>query len=209
MPVSYPATMPTSGVTSINWTNSTSSTITKSPFSFQGQAQSYGGAIRSAQVTVENLNREQAEDWLGFLDSLNGTIGTFLFGDPMAKTPMGVGSSGSITIDAINASTKDVIRVNTPIRTVTGGFLKRGDWFQIGTGTSSRLYKLAVNVNVDATGVSTNLIFWPTLRIMPAVGDNIYINEPKGLFRRSSGSYSYSEVDGCKYSLSFDCEEVI
>ena len=91
MPVSYPASVPTSGVTSLNWTNMTSSLVSRSPFTFQGQAQSWGGSIRMASVTVDNLNREQAEDWIGFLDSLNGTIGTFLFGDPMAALPMGVG----------------------------------------------------------------------------------------------------------------------
>ena len=50
MAVSYPANMPTSGVTSIEWTNTTSSLISRSPFSLKGQAQSWGGAVRLPQL---------------------------------------------------------------------------------------------------------------------------------------------------------------
>ena len=96
MPVSYPAQVPTSGITSISWTNATASLISRSPFTFQGQSQSYPGAIRYASISVENLDREDAEDWVGSLDSLQGTKGTFLFGDPMAKTPMGVGGGNPV-----------------------------------------------------------------------------------------------------------------
>lgn len=205
MAVSYPATMPTSGITSLEWTNTTSSLISRSPFSLKGQAQSWGGAIRFASITVEGLNRAQAQDWLGFLDSLNGTIGTFLFGDPMAATPQGSGG-GSPTVRTIGG-TRDVITVNTTFTATTNNWLRRGDWIQLGVGTNSRLYKVCNNVNVNTSGVSVAINLWPKLRITPLVGDPVTILNPKGLFRRSSGAYSYSQV-GCNYSLSFDCEEV-
>lgn len=210
MPVNYPAPMPTSGLTSLSWTNATSSTLTKSPFSFQGQAQSYGGAIRYASITVENLNREEAEDWVGFLDSLNGTIGTFLFGDPAAAVPMGVGG-GSPTVRGFNNATRDIISVNTTLTTNVSGWLRRGDWIQIGTGLDARLYKVVTpRVSVSgSTGATNGFVIWPTCRRTPIVGEEVILNNPKGLFRRSSGTYSYTEDNGCKYGLSFDCEEVI
>lgn len=209
MPVSYPASMPTSGITSLSWTNATSSTITKSPFSFQGQAQSYGGAIRYASITVENLNRGQAEDWVAFLDSLNGTMGTFLFGDPMATVPMGVGG-GSPTVRSINNATRDSITVTTSLTSNTNNWLRRGDWIQIGTGLDARLYKVLNQVNITgSTGASNVINLWPSYRRTPVVGEAVGITNPRGLFRRSSGTYSYTEDNGCKYGLSFDCEEVI
>lgn len=209
MPVSYPASMPTSGLTSLSWTNATSSTLTKSPFSFQGQAQSYGGAIRYASITVENLTRQDAEDWVGFLDSLNGTMGTFLFGDPMAVAPMGVGG-GSPTVRSINNTTRDSISANTSLTSNVSAWLRRGDWIQIGTGVDARLYKVLNQVNITgSTGASNTINLWPTYRRTPVVGESIIINSPKGLFRRSSAAYSYTEDNGCKYGLSFDCEEVI
>lgn len=207
MAVSYPATMPTSGVTSVQWTNATSSLISRSPFSFQGQAQSYGGGIRYASITVEDLNREQAQDWLGFLDSLNGTLGTFLFGDPMAATPQGSGGGGP-TVSAVNGTTRDTLTVSTNLTTTTNGWLRRGDWIQLGQGLDARLYKVCNNVSINSSGQSNNINVWPKFRNIPTAGDAVTILNPKGLFRRTSGSYSYSQV-ACNYSLSFDCEEVI
>lgn len=209
MPVSYPAEMPTSGITTLNWTNSTASLISRSPFTFQGQAQAYPGAIRSAQVSVDNLNRQEAEDWVGFLDSLNGTIGTFLFGDPAAATPIGVGG-GNPTVRTINNTTRDVISVDTTYTRHVSAWLSRGDWIQIGSGLDARLYKVLNQVNISgSTGASVYITLWPTFRRTPVVGETVIVNNPKGLFRRSSGSYSYTEDNGCKYSLAFDCEEVI
>ena len=209
MPISYPAQVPTSGITSLSWTNATASLISRSPFTFQGQSQNYPGAIRYAQISVENLNREDAEDWVGFLDSLQGTKGTFLFGDPMAKVPMGVGG-GSPTVRLVNNTTKDVITTNVSYTTNVIRWLKRGDWLQLGNGLDARLYKVMSDVNVNgSTSVSSNINLWPTFRRTPLAGDEIILNNPKGLFRRSSGVFNYSEENGCKYSLSFDCEEVI
>lgn len=207
MPVTYPAAVPTSGVTSIQWTNMTSSLVSRSPFTFQGQAQSYGGSIRLATISVDGLNRDSAEDWIGFLESLQGTIGTFLFGDPMAATPMGKGG-GTPTIRTI-LSSRDIIGVsNAPVSTTD--WLKRGDWFQIGNGLDARLYKVvgSNNVNSNSIGDTGSIFFFPKLRLSPVAGDPIIINNPKGLFRRTSGTYQYQQI-GCNYSISFDCEEVI
>ena len=210
MPVSYPAEVPTSGITSLSWTNATASLISRSPFTFQGQSQNYPGAIRYAQITVDGLNREDAEDWVGFLDSLHGTKGTFLFGDPMAKVPMGT-ARGTALVNVVGTTTMDVITAkNVPITGSQADFLKRGDWIQLGAGLNSRLYKVVSNVNKNnTTGVTGNIYLWPSFRITPNVGDTIRFENPKGLFRRSSGTFNYSEENGCMYSLSFDCEEVI
>lgn len=213
MPVSYPAQVPTSGITSLSWTNATASLISRSPFTFQGQSQNYPGAIRYATISVDGLNREGAEDWVGFLDSLHGTKGTFLFGDPMAKVPMGAArNSHSPTIRTTNASSdKDIITINSNITATTPGWLRRGDWIQIGTGLNARLYKILNSnpVGINSSGNTGNINLWPTFRRDPVVGEAIYVENPKGLFRRSSGVFNYSEENGCKYSLSFDCEEVI
>lgn len=210
MPVSYPAQVPTSGITSLSWTNATASIISRSPFTFQGQSQNYPGAIRYAQISVDGLNREDAEDWVGFLDSLHGTKGTFLFGDPMAVTPMGT-ARGTALVNTVNQTSRDVITAkNVPTTGPASNFLKRGDWIQLGAGLNSRLYKVVSNVNKNnTTGITGSIHLWPAFRITPLIDDVITFENPKGLFRRSSGTFNYSEENGCKYSLSFDCEEVI
>ena len=207
MPLTYPLTLPTSGITSISWTNATSSLISKSPFSFQGQAQSYGGAIRHASITVENLNRNQSEDWLGWLDSLHGTIGTFLFGDPVAALPMGSGAISNNPRFAGGGQTGDVINLRGTANAATN-WLVRGDWIQVGSGLQARLHK--VTQNVTTTGTNTAVVnIWPALRYSPANDAPITIRNTVGLFRRSTGTYRYSETNDCRYGLSFDIEEVI
>lgn len=210
MPVSYPAKVPTSGITSLSWTNATASLISRSPFTFQGQSQSYPGAIRYARISVENLNRGDAEDWVGFLDSLHGTKGTFLFGDPMAKVPMGTGGGNPI-VRQVNTVSSDAINVEGLLLTgPTEGWLKRGDWIQLGSGLDSRLYKVLQDVpKSNTSGYSGTIYIWPKFRRTPITGEDVIITEPKGLFRRSSGTFNYSQENGCMYSLSFDCEEVI
>ena len=150
MAISYPLQIPTVGITSISWTNSVASVISRSPFTFQGQSQTYPGQIRYAQVSVENRNRDDAEEWVGFLNALNGCGGTFLMGDPLGVIPRR-GSTTGVTVRGSNQS-----------------------------GST-----LLVN------------------------GQSVIMNNSKGLFRLSSGTFDYSEQDGCKYSLSFSCEEVI
>lgn len=205
MAISYPLQIPTSGITSINWTNSVASLVSRSPFTFQGQAQTYPGQIRYAQVSVENKNREDAEEWVGFLNALNGCGGTFLMGDPLGIRPRR-GSTTGVTVRGSNQS-GSTLAVNTgQISEV--GWASRGDWLQIGTGSNSRLYKVTMPANTSGVGHVT-LEIWPSLRVTPTDGQTVSMNNSKGLFRLSSGSFDYSEQDGCKYSLSFSCEEVI
>lgn len=205
MAISYPLQIPDTGVTSINWTNSVASVISRSPFTFQGQAQTYPGQIRYAQVSVENRNREDAEDWVGFLNALNGCGGTFLMGDPLGIRPRR-GTTTGVTVRGSGQSGSTLL-VNTA-QTSETNWASRGDWLQIGVGSNSRLYKVTMPANTNGSGYA-NLEIWPSLRASPVDGQVINMSNPKGLFRLSSGTFNYSEQDGCKYSLSFSCEEVI
>lgn len=205
MAITYPLQIPTSGVTSINWTNSVASLVSRSPFTFQGQAQTYPGQIRYAQVTVENRDREDAEDWVGFLNALNGCSGTFLMGDPLGIR-FRRGSTTGITVRGAGQS-GSTLSVNTAQINETN-WARPGDWIQLGEGSNARLYKVTMPANTDVNGYAT-LEIWPALRMTPTDLQGVVSNNTKGLFRLSSGTFDYSEQDGCKYSLSFSCEEVI
>ena len=205
MAISYPLVIPKAGITSINWTNSVASIVSRSPFTFQGQSQTYPGQIRYAQVSVENRNREDAEEWVGFLNALNGCGGTFLMGDPLGVIPRR-GSTTGVTVRGSNQSGSTLLVNTTQINEVN--WASRGDWLQIGAGSNSRLYKVTMPANTNGSGYAS-LEIWPRLRMSPTDGQAITMNNSKGLFRLSNGTFDYSEQDGCKYSLSFSCEEVI
>ena len=205
MAISYPLQIPNVGVTSISWTNSVASVISRSPFTFQGQAQTYPGQIRYAQVSVENRNRDDAEEWVGFLNALNGCGGTFLMGDPLGIRPRR-GSTTGVTVRGAGQSGSTLLVTTSQINETN--WASRGDWLQLGAGSNARLYKVTVPANTNVSGYAS-LEIWPSLRITPTDGQSVIMNNSKGLFRLSSGSFDYTEQDGCKYSLSFSCEEVI
>lgn len=205
MAISYPLQIPTVGITSLNWTNAVASLVSRSPFTFQGQAQTYPGQIRYAQVTVENRNREDAEEWVGFLNALNGCSGTFLMGDPLGNRPRR-GSTTGVTVRGSGQSGSTLL-VNTNQINETN-WASRGDWLQVGVDSNARLYKVTMPANTDVNGYAS-LEIWPSLRMTSTNGQSVIMNNAKGLFRLSSGTFDYSEQDGCKYSLSFSCEEVI
>src|SRR6267154_423667 len=58
--------------------------VAKNASAFTGQQQIYEhqGSWWTGKVDMPFLTRVQAAPWLGFLASLNGKSGTFLFGDP-------------------------------------------------------------------------------------------------------------------------------
>ena len=205
MAISYPLVIPNRGITSISWTNSVASIVSRSPFTFQGQAQTYPGQIRYAQVSVENKNRDDAEEWVGFLNALNGCGGTFVMGDPLGVRPRR-GSTTGVTVRGSGQSGSTLL-VNTAQINETN-WASRGDWVQLGVGSNSRLYKVTMPADTDGNGYAS-LEIWPSLRTSPTDGQIVTMNNPRGLFRLSSGTFNYSEQDGCKYSLSFSCEEVI
>lgn len=205
MAISYPLVIPNRGITSISWTNSVASIVSRSPFTFQGQAQTYPGQIRYAQVSVENKNRDDAEEWVGFLNALNGCGGTFVMGDPLGVRPRR-GSTTGVTVRGSGQSGSTLL-VNTAQINETN-WASRGDWVQLGVGGNSRLYKVTMPADTDGNGYAS-LEIWPSLRTSPTDGQIVTMNNPRGLFRLSSGTFNYSEQDGCKYSLSFSCEEVI
>lgn len=205
MAIDYPLYTPDVGITSINWTNSVASFVSRSPFTFQGQAQTYPGQIRYAQVSVENRNRDDAEEWVGFLNALNGCSGTFLMSDPLGIRPRR-GPTTGVTVRGGGQSGSTLL-VNTGQINETN-WASRGDWLQLGFSQNARLYKVTMPANTNGNG-HASLEIWPSLRMTPTDGQTVVMGNPKGLFRLSSGSFDYTEQDGCKYSISFSCEEVI
>jgi len=206
MAIAYPLTVPTVGVTSVTFQPRNATVISKSPFTYQGQVQSWAGQQLTAQVSIDDLMREEAELWVSFLYALKGPIGTFRMGDPMQVSTLGVGG-GTPLVNGAGQTGNTVICDGAP-PSVTN-YLKAGDWVQFGNATTqSRFHKVLTSVNSDAAGNFT-LDIWPNLRSSPS--DNVAVRTgelAKGLFRLS-GDFSYVENNLNKYSIEFSCEEVI
>lgn len=205
MAITYPLTMPAYGISNVTFSPVNATAIVKSPFSFQGQVQDWGGQQMSARVTIEDVDRDWGEDWIGFLISLKGSKGTFFFGDPASQKPRGSATANAL----VNGSgqTGNILNGDGAPASVNG-WLKRGDWISINVGLNRRMHKVVADVNTDLSG-AFSIDIWPNIRISPADNSTIRTQDPTGLYRLSSGGFDYTITNDCKYNISFTCEEVI
>lgn len=194
MAITYPLALPThTGIASIELHAINAVAYSQSPFTFQGQAHAYSGEMWTADVSLPPMKRDDAEQWISFLMSLRGQYGTFLLGDPNGVSARGTATSATITGSAGDRS----------VTVAMTGTLKAGDYFSLGTGSDSRLYK----VLVDKTNGGT-LEIWPALRAdaSTATAD---LTTPQGRFRLASSDTNWSINDASFYGLTFGAIEAL
>jgi hypothetical protein len=151
------------------------------------------------------MKPENAEQVATFLLKLSGMFGTFLMGDPINKSPRGVGTGTPLVKGAGqvgNELVTDGWTINTP------NILKAGDWIQLGAGGTSRLHKVLDNVNSDATGTATLTLF-PSLRSSPNDNAAIVTNDTVGLWRLSTNDIEYNIQTGQFYGITLACMEAL
>lgn len=202
----YPIEMPTlGGIESIVLSMEFVNAVSKSPFTLGSQVYDWGGMAWKIDSTLPSkMKRDTAEEWIAFALSLRGRKGTFLAGDPSGRIPRGVGG-GTPLVKGAGQTGSTLLVDGCPISTTN--WLKKGDYFQLGTGSSARLHKLIENANTNASGEVT-LEFVPTLRTSPADNAPLIITNAKGLFRMDSNTVPWTaDGNGQFYSYSFTATE--
>lgn len=202
MPIVSIATPPESPAPRIaNWKAVSAVAVVASPFTLQQQTQEWPGQIYKVQIELPVMDRDEAEEWIGFLLSLNGPAGLFYLGPSNGQEPRGEGD-GEPVIDGADQSGRLV---------TTRGWtsdvseqLKSGDWLSIG----NHLYKVTSKADSDADGKAT-LAIWPALRSSPADGDPVTVHDPVGVFRLASTEASWSIDDALMYGITFDAVEAL
>jgi hypothetical protein len=194
MAITYPLDTPTSiGIESIEIRAANAVAISQSPFTYKQQVISHQGQSWSASVTVASVRRDLAAPWKAMLLSLKGPTGSFLLGDPDYATPQGTVSSCVLSGTAGNETATVVMT----------GSLLAGDYIQLGAGSSAKLHQ----VLEDQTG-DGSLEIWPKLRV-DYTSSTVVFSSPKGVFRLSGNTTSYSINNTSVYGISFEAVEVI
>ena len=202
MAITYPLSIPTTGIRSISISARNVVGASVSPFTGQQQLVRHQGAWWEADVTLPPMKRADAEEWIGFLVSMKGRFGTFLLGDPAATSPRGTwagtplvngaGQTGeTLTIDGFSA----------------GATAKRGDYFQIGTGGGARLYKVLADATAAAGAMTLDI--WPRLRESPADNAVVVTSNTVGLFRLASNDSEWNVNEATVYGITFGAVEAI
>ena len=208
MTISYPLSTPTSGIAQINLIVRNATALTQSPFTYAQQAQRNTGARWEADIVLPAMKRETAEPWVTFLTKLYGPFGTFLLGDPIGATARGSASSAPGTPLVNGASqTGDTLSIDGLPASATG-YLKAGDYIQLGSGATTQLYKVLDDVDSNSSG-EANLTIWPDLRSSPSNDTAVVVANAKGLFRLSTSATNWTIGTNGFYSIAFGAVEAL
>lgn len=206
MTISYPLSLPThTGIAAIALRAVNAVAYSRSPFTFAGQAFAYPGQMWQADVTLPPMKRADAEQWVAWLISLRGQLGTFLLGDPIGATARGT-PTGTPLVKGAN-QTGGTLEIDGATTSVTN-WLRAGDYIQLGSGSTARLHKVLQNVNSDGSG-NVSLDLWPHIRTAPADNATVTVSSAKGLFRLSNNEQEWSIDSASIYGVTFSAMEVV
>jgi hypothetical protein len=202
---SYPLTLPTSPsnfVTS-EWRIIRTVAYTESPFTYGQQVAKYQGSVWQTTVTLPPMNRADAGAWQSFFMQLNGRFGTFLLGDPDAKTIQG----GATTVISVNGDHSvgayDVVVDGADVSTV---IFKKGDYVQFGSGASSKLHMIVADITSDGSGNAT-LQIEPSLKTALTDDDVVTYSNTKAVMRMDSNELGWNANNVSLYGITFSCTE--
>jgi len=185
MTISFPLTFPTDISAEVSFAAIPIVGSTRSPFTQDPEVFVHQGQVWVVMIQPPPFNRADAEDKLiSFLLSLNGMEGTFTMGDPTGATARG--ALGGTPLVAGASQTGQDLNIDGCSNDITG-WLKKGDYIQLGSGSTARLYKSLVDSNTNGSG-ETTLTLWPaiTLNNSPANNATVTTASCVGLFRLAS-----------------------
>lgn len=204
MSISYPLSLPTnkSSASIVLYADNVNS-VSISPFTLKQQIHEFEGEGWMIDVTLPQMNWEDAAPWVAFLTKLRGVQGTFLAGDTTHREPLG-NAAGIIQVNGAQGTGGDTLNLKGFGSSVVG-VLKEGDKIQVG----NRLYMVLNDANSTASGLATIDIF-PKLRSAVADSDGVITSSPKGLFRLKNNRQRLMASNRDRiFTLSFQAVEAI
>lgn len=208
MAESYPLNTPNSNIAKVKLVARTAVAISASPFTYAQQVYRHQGQSWEADISLPAMKREDAEYWVSFLLRLRGQYGTFLLGDPSGGTPRGSASVDAGTPVVSGASqTGDYLEIDGLPLSATG-YLKAGDYIQLGSGSTATLHKVLEDVDSDALGAATLNLF-PAVRTAPDDNDPVVVSNAKGNFRLASNETMWDIDTATIYGITFGAVEAI
>ena len=207
MAITYPLSTPTNKtIAGIRLTARNVVGVSTSPFSFKQQTYQFSGQRWEADITLPQMNRENAEEWVAFLMKLYGQKGTFLLGDPLGGTARGSASSAAGTPVVNGASQTGGTLAIDGLPASATGYLKAGDYIQLGSAATAQLYKVLNDADSNGSGEAT-LDVWPNLRSSPSDGATVVVANAKGVFRLASNEANWNINNLAFYGITFGAVE--
>jgi hypothetical protein len=183
-----------------------------SPFSFQSQAQDWGGERWDAVIDFPRGNRASSRLVKAFMIKLRGSISPFLMGDPACPLPLLNTRDVGVQVNGAHARGTRVLQTKNWQTDDPEGFaLRAGDYIQLGSGVASRLHFVTDDVVIDDAGLGlADINIWPALRSDYLTGSTVVYRYPVGVFRMKAGnSAGWSESPGLWDDMTFEAMEYL
>lgn len=183
MAITFPRTLPNlSDIQQVMTRQKTLVSVSEGLFSGVQQLQKQPFQRWEIEYTVIPLNREDMDVWWSWLVSLNGREKTF-YGVLQAPNEIkGLAKNYSNPqLNGIHAARLGSLSIDTGPSGITG-YLKEGDFIQLGSTTESRLHMVLEDVATNGSGQATFDI-WPDTQASYSDNATVTVSSPKGLFR--------------------------
>jgi len=206
MAITYPLTLPShTGIRNITLRAVNTVGMSMSPFTYQQQAVAHAGQRWEVDVTLPAMNRADAEQWVAFLVSLRRRFGTFTLGDPVGASPRG--SAGGTPL--VNGASQIGGTLNIDGCTASQtGWLKAGDYIQLGLAGSATLHKVLADVDSNGSG-QVAVDIWPYIRTAPSDNATVVVTNTIGRFRLADDEQNWSIRETALYGITFGGVEAI
>ena len=206
MAISYPLTLPShTGIQNITLRAVNTVGMSMSPFTYQQQAVAHAGQRWEVDVTLPAMNRADAEQWVAFLVSLRGRFGTFTLGDPVGASPRG--SAGGTPLVNGASQVGGTLNIDGCTASQTG-WLKAGDYIQLGSAGSATLHKVLADADSNGSG-QVSLDIWPYIRTAPSDNATVVVTNTVGRFRLADNEQNWSIRETALYGITFGGIEAI
>ena len=206
MAITYPLTLPShTGITGITFRAVNTVGITQSPFTYSQQVVAHSGQRWEVDVTLPAMARADAEQWIAFLVSLRGVFGTFTLGDPVGASPRG--SAGGTPLVNGASQTGGTLNIDGCTASQTG-WLKAGDYIQLGTAGTATLHKVLADADSNGSG-EVSLDIWPYIRTAPADDASVTLTNTVGRFRLASNQQNWNINEASIFGMTFGGVEAI
>ncbi len=207
MTITYPLTFPAVSVVNSSFRLVRSSSMSESPFTFAQQNYKFPGERWEGEITFKPTRRADAAGIQAFLGELYGTYGTFLYSDPDFLVQGLRGSGGGTPLVKGGSQTGNTLIIDGLASAATNKY-RKGDYFQLGTGLTSRLYMITQDINTNTAGEAT-LQFVPALRSSPADNAAVTFTGAKGLFRSADNVAQWDSNAAMIYGFTFAFKEAV
>jgi len=190
----------TVGFSSVEFGLENNNQVFTSPLSNSIQVSELTGARWYATFNLPPMKKDNALEYIGFLQRLQGRVHSFSGYDPNHRSPSGTYGSSTLLVNGASQTGTSLITDGAQASTLV---LKAGDFFSV----NSELKMVTANATSDGSGNLT-INFVPSLRSSPSDNAGLTLVNPVCTMKLTGDSTSYNINNSTIYGISFTGLEV-